>query len=138
MRRGGIGRRFCHWRHLALAHDLHENLVLLDHAQLIAGTLLDRAGAVLQVAHFGFEFGVTGFQFHILLIRLRDLRFHVGNAQPAAFARPEGKLYQQQQGRQGKRNQAQGFRLKNRPENSGRSVGDYYFNYYNYCNYFRL
>ena len=69
-----LGRQRCKRGGLALADDLHEDFVLLDHAQLVARAFLDRAGAVLEVAHFGIELGVAGDQLRILLVRHVHLR----------------------------------------------------------------
>src|SRR5512145_3319976 len=70
-------------------HDLEEDLVLPDHAELEARPLLDRLEALLQIAHLRVECGVACLERVVLLALRRELPVVLPDAHPAALAEPE-------------------------------------------------
>src|SRR6185436_350024 len=78
-----------------LVDDLDEDLVLAHQAELVAGALLDRVGAGLEVLHLGGEAGIAHVQFLVLFLLLRNLVFQFPGAKPAPFAEPERNLDQE-------------------------------------------
>src|SRR4051812_33699241 len=92
--------RFGHGRRDRLAvrlQHLHENFVFLDHAELVAGALFDRARAFLEILHLGIELGVARLLFFVLLLGGSDLLVQLPHAQPSSLTQPERVLNQQQQ-----------------------------------------
>jgi hypothetical protein len=77
-----------------LLRHLDENLAFLDHAQLVAGALLDRLVARLEVAHLGIERGIALFQLLVDLALRLQLAVVIPDAEPAALAQPQRILQQ--------------------------------------------
>src|SRR5687767_4778206 len=67
---------------------LVEDLVGPHHAELLAGALLDRLGAGLEVLHLDGERGVAPLELRVLRFLRRKLAVDLGSAQPAALAEP--------------------------------------------------
>src|SRR6185503_14196837 len=78
-----------------LVDDLDEDLVLAHQAELVAGALLDRVGAGLEVLHLGGKAGVAYLELAVLVARRVDLPLDLPDAQPAALAEPERDLDQE-------------------------------------------
>src|SRR5689334_9848995 len=86
---------------LLARHDLVEDLVAADHAELQAGALLDRPGALLQVAHFRVERVVARLELRVGLALLRDASLELPHARPAALAEPQRILQREDEDCQG-------------------------------------
>src|SRR6267143_1026879 len=76
-------------RRRGLILDLEEHLVLPDHSQLRARALLDRLGALLEVADLGGERRVAALQLEIPRPFDLQLALQAPRRQPAALAQPE-------------------------------------------------
>src|SRR5260221_6163824 len=86
--------------------DLVEDLVLLHHAELEAGALLDRRVAFLEVAHLGVERVVTRLEARVALLLLREASLELPHPCPASLAQPQRVLQGEDQ-----RGEAEGERL---------------------------
>ena len=87
---------------LGLVDDLEEDFVVPDHAELVARALLDRLGALLEVAHLGGERRRCAPRAgRSSPSRASSSLVHVPGAQPAALAEPERVLDQRRSGRRG-------------------------------------
>src|SRR5262245_35370065 len=84
-------------RALRPIHDLEENLVLPDHAQLEAGPFLDRLKSLFQVANLGIERGVARLQRLVLRSLRAELPVVFPHPRPAALPEPEWILDREQQ-----------------------------------------
>src|SRR5258706_11636458 len=69
--------------------DLVEDLVLLDHAELEAGALLDRFESLLQVAHLGVERVVARLEACVVVALLDEAAIELPHPEPASLAEPE-------------------------------------------------
>src|SRR5260221_12634965 len=84
-------------------HHLVEDLVLLDHAELEARTLLDRFESLLQVLHFRVERIVARLEAHVLLALLREVAIELPHPEPASLADPERVLEREEERGEGDR-----------------------------------
>src|SRR5690606_1659226 len=72
-----------------LFHDLEEDFPLPDHAELVARTLLDRLGALLEVAHLRGEGGVARLEAGVAGALRGELALQRPGPQPAALSQPQ-------------------------------------------------
>src|SRR2546423_15522323 len=80
------------WAGRGRLHDLVENLVLADHAELEPRALLDRLGAALQVAHFDFQRVVARLHRGDHLALLLERAIELANPRPAGLAEAQRTL----------------------------------------------
>ena len=78
-------------------HDLHEDLALLQHPELVASAFLDRARTFLQVANLGGEALVARVEFGVDAVLRGKLLLHLAHVHPAALAEPQRELDRDQQ-----------------------------------------
>src|SRR5437764_13970262 len=76
---------------------LVEDFVGARHAELVAGALLDRVGALLQVAHLGGEATVACLELRVLALGSGELPVHLPGTQPAALTQPQRVLDEDEQ-----------------------------------------
>src|SRR6185503_2952818 len=76
---------------------LVEDLVLLDHPELVAGALLDRLGAGLEVLHLRREAAVAPLELGVLPLLLLDHFLELPCPKPAALPQPQRDLDQDDQ-----------------------------------------
>ena len=82
-----------------------KDFAVLQHAELVARALLDRARPFLQVPDFGGESLVARLERRIGAILGRDLLLHLAHVHPAAAAQPQRKLDGDEQRHDDDRNQ---------------------------------
>src|SRR5574340_1692017 len=68
---------------------LVENFVLLDHAELGTGALLDGLKPLLEIAHLGVQRGVARLQTPVDFPLRGNLAIHLPDPEPASLAQPE-------------------------------------------------
>jgi hypothetical protein len=90
-------------------HDVKENLVLLDHAQLTARSLFNGLVSLFEVAHFRIQRGITHLQFLVELMLPRHLLIDFPYFKPAPLPQPQRIL---QQGNQSNEDKRQYFQRK--------------------------
>src|SRR5262245_11079238 len=68
---------------------LEEDFVAAHHPELAARALLERLAALLEVAHFGGERGVTRLELTVPVLLSGQVLFQLPRAHPAALSDPE-------------------------------------------------
>ena len=69
--------------------NLNKTFILLDHAQIKAGTFLVGIVTLLQITHLGIKTGITNFKAFGDFLLLRQLTVVFPYSQPASFTQPE-------------------------------------------------
>jgi hypothetical protein len=75
-------------------HDVKENFVLLDHAQLAARSLFNGLMSLFEVAHFRIERGIAHLQFLVDFVLPRYLLIDFPYSKPTPLPQPQRVLQQ--------------------------------------------
>jgi hypothetical protein len=70
-------------------HNVKENFILLDHAQLVPRSLFNGLMSLFEVPHFGIQGCIAHLQFSVALVLPRHLLIDFPYFQPATLPQPQ-------------------------------------------------